>query len=64
MYQASTVSPKDCLLRMKGDASLPSVPGFQVVGEVLFLGDKVKASGVLKRGDRIAALTNGYGNAK
>jgi NADPH:quinone reductase-like Zn-dependent oxidoreductase len=64
VYQASTVSPKDCLLRMKGDASLPSVPGFQVVGEVLFLGDKVKASGVLKRGDRIAALTNGYGNAK
>ena len=65
--QASTVSSRDCLLRMRGDNQSqpdPAVPGFQVVGEVLFLGGQAKASGILKQGDRVAALTQGHGNSK
>lgn len=52
---------------MKGDPQYqpnPCVPGNQVVGEIIFLGEDVRAEGVLKKGDRIAALTKGFGNAK
>ncbi len=54
-------------MRSKGDPLAqpnPPVPGFHIVGEILFLGEKAKSDGVLKIGDRVAALTKGYGNAK
>eukprot|EP00804_Cyclotella_cryptica_P001198 CCRYP_017006-RA/>CCRYP_017006-RA protein AED:0.18 eAED:0.18 QI:495/1/1/1/1/1/2/844/816 len=65
--EASTVSSRDCLLRLHGDPKLepsPSVPGFQIVGTIFALGAGLKSRDLLQRGDRVAALTNGGGNAR
>ncbi|KAL7516187.1 hypothetical protein ACHAWX_001232, partial [Stephanocyclus meneghinianus] len=65
--EASTVSSRDCLLRLQGDPKQepsPSVPGFQIVGTVFALGAGLKSKDVWRRGDRVAALTNGGGNAR
>ena len=43
---------------------MPPVPGFQIVGTVHALGDGLKADGDLRVGDRVAALTQGGGNAR
>eukprot|EP00956_Cyclotella_meneghiniana_P045135 scaffold355295_cov119-Cyclotella_meneghiniana.AAC.1 len=65
--EASTVSSRDCLLRLHGDPSKspsPSVPGFQIVGTVQALGDSLLSNGEIQVGDRVAALTKGGGNAR
>lgn len=46
-------------------ADLPFVPGYEVVGTVQTLGDKVKANGQFRDGDRVAGVSNtGGGNSR
>ncbi|KAL9184733.1 hypothetical protein ACHAXT_012703 [Thalassiosira profunda] len=65
--EASTVSSKDCYVRLMGepgDAPDPAVPGFHVVGTVEAVGTKVGRAD-FQEGDRVAALLpKGGGNAK
>lgn len=46
------------------NGSEPSVPGVDIVGEIHAVGDEVTNGGIFRKGDRVAALTNGGGNAK
>lgn len=66
--EASTISARDCM-KCKGHgltkAMLPFVPGYEVVGTIQTLGDKVKADGQFRDGDRVAGVSNfGGGNSR
>jgi NADPH:quinone reductase-like Zn-dependent oxidoreductase len=67
VFQASTVSTRDCIIRADDDTNTsftPFVPGFQVVGQVCALGPEVNPFQI-RVGDRVAALLpRGGGNAK
>jgi len=54
-------------LRLHGDPDqqpLLSVPGCQIIGTIHSLGSALKSDGKLQIGDRVAALTQGGGNAR
>eukprot|EP00584_Thalassiosira_punctigera_P006819 CAMPEP_0172542196 /NCGR_PEP_ID=MMETSP1067-20121228/12854_1 /TAXON_ID=265564 ORGANISM="Thalassiosira punctigera, Strain Tpunct2005C2" /NCGR_SAMPLE_ID=MMETSP1067 /ASSEMBLY_ACC=CAM_ASM_000444 /LENGTH=376 /DNA_ID=CAMNT_0013328383 /DNA_START=11 /DNA_END=1141 /DNA_ORIENTATION=+ len=64
---ASTVTSRDCVIRIKGDPNAkpdPAVPGFHIIGTVHALGAIVDST-TFRVGDRVAALlSEGGGNAK
>eukprot|EP00571_Detonula_confervacea_P017135 CAMPEP_0172312996 /NCGR_PEP_ID=MMETSP1058-20130122/19065_1 /TAXON_ID=83371 /ORGANISM="Detonula confervacea, Strain CCMP 353" /LENGTH=523 /DNA_ID=CAMNT_0013026571 /DNA_START=50 /DNA_END=1621 /DNA_ORIENTATION=- len=66
--EASTISARDCM-KCRGvgltKADLPFVPGYEVVGTIQALGNKVKADGQFRDGDRVAGVsTFGGGNSR
>mmetsp|Transcript_17270 Transcript_17270/g.36434 ORF Transcript_17270/g.36434 Transcript_17270/m.36434 type:complete len:522 (+) Transcript_17270:77-1642(+) len=66
--EASTISARDCM-KCTGHgltkSMLPFVPGFEVVGTVQTLGDKARAEGQFREGDRVAGYSNfGGGNSR
>jgi len=65
--EASTVSSKDCVIRLKGDPSTPPsppIPGFHAVGTIAAIGSKVPPK-AFAEGNRVAVLLpDGGGNAK
>lgn len=66
--KASTISARDCMM-CKGfgltRSKLPFVPGFEVVGTIQTIGDKARAQGQFREGDRVAGVsTFGGGNSR
>lgn len=65
--KASTISIKDCFIRRgiwHETISLPTTPGYDCVGVIVKVGDKVRDDGILKVGDAVAALVQTGGNAR
>uniref|UniRef100_A0A7S2HDY6 Enoyl reductase (ER) domain-containing protein n=1 Tax=Helicotheca tamesis TaxID=374047 RepID=A0A7S2HDY6_9STRA len=64
--EASTVSFVDTLIRRNNwykSVRLPITPGFDVVGTIVSVGEKVEDRNLFKVGDRVAALIKRGGNA-
>mmetsp|Transcript_34125 Transcript_34125/g.50966 ORF Transcript_34125/g.50966 Transcript_34125/m.50966 type:complete len:407 (-) Transcript_34125:714-1934(-) len=64
--EASTVSFTDTLIRRNNwykSVSLPITPGFDVVGTIVSVGEKVRQRKLFQVGDRVAALIKRGGNA-
>lgn len=66
--EASTISARDCM-KCRGhgvtQSMLPFVPGYEIVGTIQTLGEKVKSEGQFREGDRVAAVsTFGGGNSR
>ena len=58
--QAATITPRDVMnchgLGLRKEM-LPYVPGYDLVGTIQSLGEKSRADGVFRRGDRVAGVT-------
>lgn len=65
--KASLVSLKDCYIRRgiwPDKVTLPGVPGFELVGSVIVMGEDVQKEGLIQIGDAVGACCRTGGNSR